>query len=127
MAANDEFAARIARIEARMASGQKAEYAPLPDEIGEIRKAPRRGLFSGIFGKVMLPLAGLAFLGGAFATELVALLPADVITASNPVSAAIRSQMTPEQIDSMTSGSDLETPGDQGHTDPGLARLLMRN
>ena len=129
MAARDEFAARIARIEQRAKTGQKAEFAPLVDHPGDKPKRMRRGLFSGVFGKMVIPLAALAFLGGAFAGELAIYLPEDIVMASNPVSAAIRSQMSPEIVERMASGAIpvANPPLDPSQTDTGLANLLVSN
>lgn len=76
MPVQTDFATRIARIEARAASGQKAEFAPLPDEHAAPRdERPSRSLFSGLFARLVFPVVAGTAIVAAFAAGPERLLP----------------------------------------------------
>jgi len=74
-----DFETRVARIQAR-ASGQlppEPIMAPLVGE--EVKPQKKRRGGSRV---VLLTLVGVAFIGGAYSSELVAILPPDVVASS---------------------------------------------
>ena len=79
MSANNEFAARLARIEEREKTGKKREYAPLPEHPDEKpRRAKRSGL--NLLLTRVLPIGVVGTFSCAyFADELSPYLPPEVI------------------------------------------------
>lgn len=83
MAADNEFAQRIARIEAKAKTGRHttAVMAPLVGE-EDIQQPKRR---SGM-AKLVLTLAAFAVAGGVLASQLMTLLPPELVRSSDLLS-----------------------------------------
>lgn len=99
MPADNEFAARLARIEQRAKTGQKAEYAPLPVHPEEEAAKQRATGGSRLLRMIVLPLCAVTIFAGVFANELSDVLPAEFVDASNSVQTLIIAQIAPDQND----------------------------
>jgi len=86
MSVNQEFAARIARIEAR-ACGKLPPAPVIAPFVGEEVRAPRKRR-SG-FGRLLLPVLGLGLVVGLFGNEIIALLPPEVVASSSVLSGLV--------------------------------------
>jgi hypothetical protein len=93
MPADNEFAARLARIEQRARNGEKAQYAPLPEHPDDHKNRKRSARGGRLFTWMILPgITGLIF-AGVFANELAHVLPEGFVATSNRITDSILMQI----------------------------------
>lgn len=124
MPADDRFAERLARIEHRAKTGQKAEYAPLPEHPDEKKKTKRSSLGGTLFSWIILPLVAATVFAGVFANELSDVLPPEFVTASNQVSDMILSKINSVGSSQASPVPDATVPAAQA-TESEVSRILL--
>ena len=124
MPADDRFMERLARIEHRAKTGEKAEYAPLPEHPDDAKKSKRRSLSGVLFSWVILPLVAATVFAGVFANELSDYLPAEFVSTANEVTDKILSHV-------QTAASGVAPPSPEGNAasvvpgDSEVSRILL--
>ncbi|MEX0338389.1 MAG: hypothetical protein AB3N11_05040 [Arenibacterium sp.] len=124
MPADDRFMERLARIEHRAKTGQKAEFAPLPEHPDDAKRKKKRSARGILFSWVILPLIAATAVAGVFANELSGVLPAEFVSVANDITARVLSQ-----VETATAG--LTTDAENGGTasvapgDSEVSRILL--